>query len=590
MGIEATPDFADPLVDQGVTVLYPFQSGPCTVYPDGLDLATSVDGKPLFSLELVRGAQEYGVLDLTLTARFRADDALAMVRAKRATVSVQHAQFTSGVFRWRPRLESEMPPGFLEPQPLVWNGLGICRFILKLSKDAGLLVRDALADETFILDATVDVEVEGVAPRVPVRVRFTSNDLLAQFRRGGAPVAYDDVVRGLLDPTSLPLHVDGVLAPGQNVAFAQAMADRVRARFGRFVAAPSEDLSPHFALPAEGETASGAFEWDLSEPLVVKRGLTLRMHPLALIRDAVRQSGIDSISRITTVPPLPLGQHNISVLFNLARTQAVNIAAAGATVKAPPVPPQRFQAVTASAEVRPPVSTTTVRLKLSPAEALKYQCTTWSALSTTTGIFRYDAPAFDAADELLTLGPTELPFRLVSVGVDPSVLELAHVDGTVSWDEEQKTRTVAFAIETSAPAVDVAIPSKAQKPRLALTLREVTGSGVLTMSPPIVDAVQIGLYSFREFGPQEVALTLQPAAGQPSLILELLSESEPESAAERVMLSSQVPTRVWRYFAASPFRCGYRYRIRPGLALPPGPWSDVRQPFEPLVLAAATAG
>src|SRR5687767_1986259 len=99
MGIEGMPDFAQPLVEDGLTVLYPFQNGACTVYPEGLEMATALDGTPQFSLELVRGVQQYGVLAFALTARFRTAEALTAIRKQRRSASLQSAQFAGGLFR-----------------------------------------------------------------------------------------------------------------------------------------------------------------------------------------------------------------------------------------------------------------------------------------------------------------------------------------------------------------------------------------------------------------------------------------------------------------------------------------------------------
>ena len=589
MPIDGVPDFAQPLVEEGMTIFYPLREGGCTLCPDGLEIAASTDGIPAFSLELVRGASDYGVLDLALAARFSMDPALSLVRRKRAHASLRRAQFTAALFRWRPRLDSEMPAGFLEPQALSWNGLGAYRVILKLSRDAAVLIRHALSDETFLLDATVDVELEGIAPRVPVRARFDSNELLAELRRGGTVLAQSDVIRLFQEDSRLPVRIEGTLSSELRGDFAEAMTDRIRARFGQFAAAPPEDASPHFAIPATGDPGLSRFDWDLSQPVVVKRGLTLRMHALDLVRDFIARSGnLDAVCRTTVSPPLPVGQHVVSLFFNLARGRAVNLVAAGATLTVPPAPPFRFQTATGSADVRPPDSSATARLKLSPVEKLAYKCATWAAISSSRGVVRYEAERFDGADEVLTLGPSELPYRLISIEVDRSLLDLASVGGTLVWDEADQTCTVTFSVDTQESAVELAVPRLALNARVEITALETAGSGLLKLPPTGSEAVHIGLYSFREYGPQQVVLTQLIAEGAPSQIVEVLPEGEPESASLPVLLTSQEPTKTCSYFAASPFHGGFRFRVRQSFGAPPGPWSILRQPFDQLVIPASS--
>ena len=363
------------------------------------------------------------------------------------------------------------------------------------------------------------------------------------------------------------------------------MADRIRARFGRFVAAPPEDSSPHFSLPVEDGVASGQFDWDLSKPVVVKRAFTLRMHPLGMVREFVRQNGVEAICRETVAPPLPTGQYSVSFLFNVAQGRPVNIAAVGATLKAPPAPPQRFLAATASVEVRPPNVATSARLKLSPVEKLQYSCTTWAAISSSRGVVKYEADPFQRSDDLLNIGPAELPVRVFLVSADRSLLDLATIEGTLTYEEAQKPSEVRFTLDADAPAADLAIPRSASNARVSITAREKGGDRKLTIPAAPAEDLQIGLYSFREYGPQHVTITTPFTDGQASRILEVLPEGEPESACQVLSFTSREPTRVCSWFAASPFHCGFRYRIRNSFSSAGGPWSEIRQPFEPLTLA-----
>jgi hypothetical protein len=157
------------------------------------------------------------------------------------------AIFAAGFLRWQPAGNvDELPADLRTPTSLAWGGLTTARCLLKLSLAAGLLLKGALLNKLLALYATAELELLGVAPRLPLRIRFDPAALLgalaeqADEQRRLARVKLLGFLRQ--DLRSLPLEIRGELDDPDE--FAATLADWVRARFGVFVPSPHEDGQP----------------------------------------------------------------------------------------------------------------------------------------------------------------------------------------------------------------------------------------------------------------------------------------------------------------------------------------------------------
>jgi hypothetical protein len=93
--LDTMPDFGLPLA-AGESILFPpLLAGPFSVVPSALELAFDGEGRPIFSLQIVKRADDlsadgqYAVLDVQLRGQYALDQALAAARANRPSATVK---------------------------------------------------------------------------------------------------------------------------------------------------------------------------------------------------------------------------------------------------------------------------------------------------------------------------------------------------------------------------------------------------------------------------------------------------------------------------------------------------------------------
>ena len=610
MSLQGLPDFQGPIRGEGFQIFYPYEGvGNHIVTPERLEVAKRSDGRLDFVLQFFRGQNpslppaSYGVLDLRAQPQYSLEAALIALRGRHPQAMIDPAAFSTGYLRLYPQRDmGEFPADLRAPIPLAWNGLTTARYILRLSLDSALLLKGALQGDMLPLVALAEMEMAGVAPRLPLRVRFDPATLLAAMVRLAdeeRKVARDALLTYFAqDPAFLLLELDGsTLEP---VEFAETITDWVRVRFGSFVASPAEDGKPHMVLASPDGIGSGTFEWDLSRPLQTWRPLVLILHPLEAARQVVQEHGLEAVvPPPTIVPPIPTGVFEVSVSANIP-DQRPGVLSLGVTLRAAPKPPFRPQVVIQSAELSPPDDAAQILLRLSPAEELTYAYSTFVILNDSGGIRQVDGPEIAHSGVRLKLSPEDFPLNFVPVEANPELLDLAVVHGLCRWAENgaqisrpgrhrlSQLRMVeqAFEIDRDRPAVGLPVPRDAADATLHIEARAREDGKTLSLGPMPAKPLQLGLHSFPEYGPHLIPIECTFAAGQSLVAIELLPEARPDEAEAItvVALTRAQPRKEWGYLASSPFRAGYRYRLHAGFEAAVAPWSEIRSPFDPLTL------
>src|ERR1044072_8688839 len=188
MPVTGDIDFQRPLVDQGMTIFRSFETeGHYRLLPQDLAIATDQNKRPAFLLELVRGQspllppKPYGVIDFRVQPQYRIDDALVMLRKQQPKAMLEETAFTSGFLRLTAISDVvNAAPELFKPVPLVWNGLDVARFVLRLPLDPALLLKNALLSEVLPLTAIAEMFISGVSPRLPLAVRLAAARLMKQ--------------------------------------------------------------------------------------------------------------------------------------------------------------------------------------------------------------------------------------------------------------------------------------------------------------------------------------------------------------------------------------------------------------------------
>lgn len=591
------PDFQQSIPCGESRIYYPFEGrGPHVFTPDSLDVATGPDGLPDMRLQLYRGQnpmlppQPYGVLQLRLTPHNPIEAATARLRELHAGATLEPAIFAGGCMRLQAPDGVELPAEARHPIPLAWNGLTNARVLLRLSAEGAQLMKSLIQDETLPLQAQAELELAGIAPRLPLRVHLDP----ARFRTAMAArldsdgrIARDELVSEFCgDLSGLGLELEGVASAPDPMELAETLADWVRARFGAFAAAPKADGRGYMALTWMDDSGTGRAEWDLSQPLYSWRPLVLPLRPFEAARQVIRTAGTQAIvPPPIIVPPLPTGMYQVDVSTNIPEVRP-GVAAIGVTLRAPPRPPSRPQAVVASAELIPPTDATSIRLKLSPTERLDYTYATFVILEDSRGAVQLDGREVAASGDRLYLTPDDFPVRFVPQAADRSLLELASVHGLCRWVEDGATASLVFELDQDRPEVAVPLPVHAAEATVEFEFRSREGDRTLRSGPGPLEPRLLGLHSFPEFGSHEVVVELDGPAAESLVAIDLLPENRPETADAIVVLAltPDRPRKTFTYYASSPFQAGYRYRRHAGSDGVPGPWSDVQSPFERLLV------
>jgi hypothetical protein len=596
MSLQGLPDYQRPLHGFKYQIYYPFENaGSFVVASSMLEIGSTNAGRPDFLLEMVRGVspamppKPYAVLDFRVRAVHPADEALALVREEHPNATVAPPVFRGGFLRLHPAASTgELPEELYQPVPLSANGLGVARFVTRLGPDAGAVIEGALKGEVLGLLAWAEMEMEGVSPRVPVKVTFDPAELLNALVKlapsPSAPVVTRDQLEEFFeqDVVKLPLRLDGALTETARRDFVEAMADYVRVRYGDFVASKRIPVEFSISLRME-EASSGEVTWDLSQPLVAPRAVIASLDPFEAARQLVRSEGIASFVKQTVVPPFSSGTRRIHVAANLPSVRA-GLLSLGVHVSAPPKPPHRMQAIQETLELVPPSDTGVVTLKMSAAEPLAYEFSTWAITQRGGGVERLENPSRKHEDATLDLSVNDFPVRFVTIEASQALLALAAIAGICRGEANSGPFERRFELTPENPAIGIGIPSEATLVPLQIEARERPGSKLLHLTVEAAQSAQLDLTSFREFGPHRVKIECDFGGATSGLLaLDIVAEgSETSAAMQTLAFTAAAPEKEWAYLAANPFHPGYRYRVHSASGDSPLPWSDPQPPEHPL--------
>lgn len=596
MMFEDMPDFQSTLQADGVSVLAPFQAdrNTYTLLPTGLEIARREDGSRDFHLSIVRPENPmlppapYGTLDFRLQPVFSMEKGLAAVRERQAGAVLEQAVFREGVVTIFPVGGlSHAPASLFQPVPINFQGLGLARFLTRLDVDAALLVKDMLGANTAPLRATAHLEFWGVAPRLPLHVRFDPAKLvrylLSKADKNGKTSRPAIVAAFLAESSDVPWKVEGSREGISSALFANCMADHVRARMATFRIPQKPDEQPAWVLPSGDQFDSGEFLWDMNEPTATARMVSLNFDPLAAARALAVEQGIDSLVSLDKVPKLQTGVISMAVTANLP-SRRQGIVALGVDVKVPPKLPFRPQQINRTVEFQEPQDSGSALVQLSPKEKLAYTSQTFVMYEDSTGVQRLVGDEKPQEGDRLTLHADDFPLSFATIDASDRLLAIGPLTCTLRHDDAQSS----FTLGAGQPPLTLAVPKDASA-TLEFEFRSKDGTRVLKLGPLPFRPAHLDLTSFREYGPQSLDVRCDFSPGAKLLAVDLLPEGSAPASISVVFMTPETPARKFNWFASSPFTSGYRYRLHSDDAAKPNPWSQVLSPFEPLVLQAAAS-
>jgi len=532
------------------------------VLPVGLKVGTRAGGSADLILELVRGPnpmsgpQPYGVLDLRLETVVNTEQPLPAARAIAANASVRSVPPEFGWLRLRAGGDLLLPPS-----PMAGSGVGALRASARLSENGAALLHGALLQEALLVEAVAELGYSGVSPRVDAVVRFDPAVLLARLlAQSKESVVTWDAMVALFAALPAEVRVTGSVDALNRVAFGEAMADRVAARFGHLVASIEPDcrMCAHLAL-----SGPGRFEWNLREPFLAQRMVPLSFDGF----DAARRGGVDQVVRQTVTQPVQSGFVLAEVAANLPRERP-GVLSCGAHLRAAPKMPWRPRAINESVEFSAPDDRARVLLRFAPNEPPRFQVRTFAVIEDSTGILMLEGPEREAEGPEVRLSADDFPVRFLPLEISPQLAELAEV-------------------EAAAGAASVTFPRGVLQTTLVLP-RDADPLVRWTVSRNgqrlVVEGGQrLDLPRFAGYGSHTVAIEIAFAPGDPAVVaLDLMPEAS--AAVTTLAFTPTLAEREWTWFAASPFAPGYRYRIFDSAA--ERPWSTIQPPGAALRLEA----
>lgn len=530
--------------------------------PVGLRAAARADGSPDLILELVRGPnpmsgpQPYGVLDVRLETVSALEQALPPARLIEAGAQVDAAPPEFGWLRLRAGGELLLPPA-----PMAGSGVGALRTTVRLSDNGAALLHAALLKEALLVEAVAELRFSGVSPRAEAAVRFDPEILLARLlaQSKAGVLAWDAIVSRF---ASLPPEVNvlGTVDQLNRVAFGEAMADRVAARFGRLVPSVEQDCRMCVHLELSGP---GHFDWDLREPFLAQRLFPVTFDAF----DAVRRSGAASAVRHTVTQPVQSGYLLAEVAANLPRERP-GVLSCGVHLNAAPKLPWRPQAINESVEFNPPEDRARVLLRFAPNEPPRFLLRAFAVIEETTGIRMLEGPEREVEGPDARLTVDDFPVRFLPLEISPQLAELAEVEAVVGQ--------VRAAFPRGVLQTTLVLPREADPlVRWTATRNE---------QRLIVEGGQrLDLTRFAGYGLNTVSVEVAFAPGDPAVVaLDLMPEAS--SVVTTLAFTPARPKREWAWFADSPFAPGYRYRVFD--ANGSRPWSPIQPPGAALQLEA----
>jgi hypothetical protein len=596
MSLRGLPDFYQPIQGEDWKVFYPYEGGAFVVVPTTIELGDREDGQIDFTLTLVRGQnpdlppKPYGLLDFRLQPHFPIAAALTWLRSRRPDAMVQPAIFSSGFLQLYPATTVDpIPEELKQPIPLVWNGLSTGRYSLRMTAATVTLLKTALTGTVLNLFARAEMELVGVAPRLPLRVKFNPAILLDQLAGLGdsqRQVACEDIIDYFKKSTSLPLEVVGnrdAISPDE---FAVTLTDWIRTHYGTFIPAPRPDRTGYIAL---AQIAPDSVEWDLSQPMQTTRTIELSLHPLEAARQIVAERGLDTVFREVIVPQMPTGALSVEVSANLP-AKRLGVLAIGVTLRAVPFLPYRPQAQVVSTEFQPPDDRARLFLRLSPLEKPTYTFATYVVLQDAQGVRQLRSSEISHQGNQLTLKPNQFPVTFIPISATRSLLEQGTVQGICRWQEGQTPKSQSFELNQQVAAIALTLPQIASDPTLEFTADSLDRTRRLYIPPLPARSYQLGLHSFVEYGSHLISIECEFNDQASFYAIELLPENSPETEASLVLLTPGNPRQTWSWLAKSPFYAGYCYRPHRSPDGPAAEWSAVQSAFAPLKLQTRPSG
>ena len=516
--------------------------------PDRLEVATEADGAPAFRMIGVRPAAPstenpaYSRLDMRLRPH--------TPRAPEGGAPWRQCRIARGFLRFRmSEAFGALPAELTTPFSFDVNSLSTAQFSMKLSPEAASLIEAALARDSLPLLALAEIEIDGVSPRLPARVRLLARKAMTILRDAAMNGVVMRAALGqmLLTKAASAIEIDGVARDHPDLA--DALADRFRVRFGRPVPSPFTDASPALAAPADGIDAPDSVSWDLSQTLVAPRPLALGFDPFAQARALLRAASPDTLVTRIVTPALSPGFHRIAICSN-APTEVAGVAMLGARLRFPARPPFRAHEDRKSIDLsknRNPF----VDVRLGPGEPIEWLLRSVVVLQGDRGVETLESPEQAGVGLFAFVAASTFPARFVECELGAALAEIAHLDVVVAAQRASGPYRATLRIDSDKRRGYIALPFDALDANIVVSALPKAGGEAITLEPRAADDLFIDLPMLPGFGARSVLVDAVFDDGQNLLAIEVAPS--PNRHGPRFSLFPRTSRRAgWSGFARIP--------------------------------------
>lgn len=561
------PDFNSALLFAKEHLSYPTQSGePFWLWPTGLQLAKDENDTPILTLERLRGQvldeemETYGRFSFELDPIYNIEAVLPQLRQAFPNRAIAPFVITSGQLRfYSNNPNTPLPDALQQPVALGWNGLQMIYRAIRLDEAATLWVKGLIEQGVVDIKARATVELEGYAPRLPIKATFDPSELLADVVAyvGKRPFTWQLLNEYFQRPvSSLPLTLSAPVAPEDDDRLSQAFTDRIYARFGTLSADIHLGDSPRIGLSTH---APGQFEWDLATWEVVRRPLVLQFDPSQAIQTFVQANDAEAFLSTVSVPTVPSGTLRVQV-NSQSPPNCINALAYGITLKTPSNLPRRL-AETRQGRLKAGRSQLALDLKFLRSETPSYTAVTYLVFRSPNGVRKIEQAVQSDDDGSLYLYPGDFPGRIMVLQASPRLLTAVSslsgyydIDGTqINFSLSPKKRVITVVLAENEPAIGTFTITAVSKENG----REISTS-------PLTAPVYLDFASFDGYGPQQIEINYDFAQSPNGGFAVYEFQAENQSEATTLFFSSSAPTKQFTYLPDSPFNGRYRFRPRNG--------------------------
>jgi hypothetical protein len=585
------PDFAAMVTSSGATLIAPFGGGSYSVLPQQLQLAMNPDGSPKFELDLVQclgdltATGQYAELDFSLAGEYPLDAALSLARTTASAATVRPVTMDGGFGRLYATASTntvQLSADMLAPIPLGWGIADLARWTMRMSRDAGELIKGALQGQSsLLLGARIEASVPGVAPRLQVYVQFDPTALLTALLGSHADglIAVADIFSFFFSAPLSEYPVTLTAVPEGNQAnLAQIMTDRVIAAYAALAPSPDVTDNAFVQFRAIDQIDTATTRWDLDEPTLVMRPWIFMLDPIGSMRALNNSAVLSSVVKETIVPTLELGLYRVDLTASLPPSR-VGISAVGARVEMPPNPPARPFSISKTVLFAPPDDSGSVDLALGATEGLKYSVTCFGVIAAPGFAQQYESVAQTFTQTWAQLAQGDFPLSFAHVTVSSRLLSLATINGVLSYQVGTRAVQQRFTLDVNNPEITVAAPAASTGASIVLQGVPLDEGSPVLLPVAGLGRIQLDVNSFAGYGPHVVTIECHLDPGSVPLFIEFVPElqaANTQAIPGKVALTVEEASTTWGYVATSPFHPGYCFRMAAESDGSPAAWSAPR--------------